>query len=272
MILKNGDIQIFYTIEGRGTPLVFIEGLGYSMWMWEFQRSLSMKYKLIFYDNRGVGNSSKPESNYTMDDFQSDLLSLVKSLKLEKFFLLGVSMGGMIAQQFALDHPEMIEGLILSSTNYGIKSKLPSTKVLEILSKPPDGQDMLERMKPAFSEKTVVKNRKLVEIILQRRSMDSGKIMQIQQSMALRNFDSLDKLNRISCPTLVISGIDDNIVPVENSEMLHSKLSNSKFIKFRDSGHLVNMERYNDYNEEIDKFCRSVLDKTFRKVVTPLVL
>ena len=86
MILRNGNIQIFYNVVGKGTPIVFVEGLGYSMWMWKFQKSLSMKYKLIFYDNRGVGKSSKPEENYTLDDFQSDLFSLVQSLKLEKFF------------------------------------------------------------------------------------------------------------------------------------------------------------------------------------------
>ena len=272
MILRNGDIQIFYNVVGKGTPIVFIEGLGYSMWMWKFQKTLSMKYKLIFYDNRGVGKSSKPEENYTLDDFQSDLFSLVQSLKLENFFLIGVSMGGMIAEQFALEHQEMIEGLVLSSTNFGIRSKLPSMDVLKILSEPPNGKEMFERMRPAFSEKTVLNNRKLIDLIIEERSLDSPIVKQVQQSMAFIKFDVLDKLQNISCPTLVISGLDDKIVPIENSEIIHEKLPNSKFIKFRDSGHLVNMERHNDYNAVIDKFCTSVMSKSFSKVITPLVI
>jgi pimeloyl-ACP methyl ester carboxylesterase len=272
MMAKLNGIDIYYDISGEGEPLVLVEGLGYSSWMWEFQRSLSDRLKLIVYDNRGVGMSSKPEMPYTMNDFVNDLSALVEDIGLDSFFLLGASMGGMIAQEFAFRHGNMLKGLILSSTNFGIRSVQPSARVLKILASQPTESSIYERMAPAFSSETVEKRKELVKEIIGLRMKINDKVMQLQQISAVVNFDSLDRLGSLNMPVLILSGEDDHVVPLENSLRMHEILPNSRFVKFRNAGHLVNMEKPEEYNHEVLNFIKQVSSGQFIPIKDQVVV
>ncbi len=119
-IVPVNDINMYYEIHGEGEPLLLIEGLGYSSWMWYKQiPELSKEYRVIVYDNRGVGRSDKPDSEYTIELMADDAAALLTVLGVESAHVLGVSMGGYIAQELALRHPEKVRSLILAGTNKG---------------------------------------------------------------------------------------------------------------------------------------------------------
>lgn len=118
-VTANG-INIYYETHGEGEPLLLIEGLGYSSWMWYKQiPELSKKHRVIVYDNRGVGHTDKPDSEYTIELMADDAASLLSALGVESAHVMGVSMGGYIAQELALRHPEKVRSLILAGTNNG---------------------------------------------------------------------------------------------------------------------------------------------------------
>ena len=115
---KIGEIQIYYKKYGQGLPLIMILGLGQNIATWGFQISeLSKHFRLIVFDNRDSGESSRcAKENYTTETMARDTLGLMDHLRIERAHLLGISMGGMIAQQAILNAPERIISLILAST------------------------------------------------------------------------------------------------------------------------------------------------------------
>jgi len=114
---KIGEIQIYYEEYGQGTPLVMILGMGQDIATWDFQISEFSKYfRLIVFDNRDSGRSSRCSKTYTMEAMARDTIGLMDYLEIGRAHLLGTSMGGMIAQQIALMTPERVRRLIFAST------------------------------------------------------------------------------------------------------------------------------------------------------------
>ena len=114
---KIGEIQIYYEEYGQGTPLVMILGMGQDTATWDFQISeFSKHFRLIVFDNRDSGRSSRCSETYTMEAMARDTIGLMDYLEIDRAHLLGTSMGGMIAQQIALMAPERVRRLIFAST------------------------------------------------------------------------------------------------------------------------------------------------------------
>ena len=118
-VMKINDFEMYYEIYGEKneTPLVLIMGLGADISGWILQiPDFSKKYKVIAFDNRDVGRTSKTNTSYTVETFAEDTYHLLNKLGVEKAHVLGISMGGMIAQAFALKYPEKVRSLILCAT------------------------------------------------------------------------------------------------------------------------------------------------------------
>ena len=112
-----GDVEIYYEEHGSGEPLIMVLGLGQDIATWGFQiAELSKQVRLIVFDNRDCGKSSRCSENYTTKSMAQDILGLMDHLRIEKTHLLGTSMGGMIAQHVALMAPERLQSLILAGT------------------------------------------------------------------------------------------------------------------------------------------------------------
>ena len=112
-----GDIDLYYEEHGSGEPLIMVLGLGQDIATWGFQvEELSKHLRLIVFDNRDSGKSSRCSENYTTESMAQDILGLMNHLRIEKTHLLGTSMGGMIAQHVALMAPERLKSLILAGT------------------------------------------------------------------------------------------------------------------------------------------------------------
>ncbi|MCI0477635.1 MAG: alpha/beta hydrolase, partial [Anaerolineales bacterium] len=118
--IRANGIDIYYEITGAGEPLVLIAGLGYGSWMWhKMIPGLAQHFRVIAFDNRGTGQSDKPAGPYTAQLLADDTAGLLNALGIARAAVLGHSMGGFIAQAFALSYPAMVGKLILSAANFG---------------------------------------------------------------------------------------------------------------------------------------------------------
>jgi 3-oxoadipate enol-lactonase len=125
---KVGDINLYYEIHGKGEPLVLIMGYGLRGGHWlDMQDKLTREYRVIVIDNRGTGQSDKPEIPYTANMMAGDVAGLLDVLGIDAANVFGYSMGGSIAQEFALNYPHRLNSLILGATHCGgFKSVTPT--------------------------------------------------------------------------------------------------------------------------------------------------
>ena len=265
MIAKNGNVEVYYEVLGMKTPpILLIEGIGYSSWMWFRQKEdLAPKRQMVIFDNRGVGKTSSPPGAYSMKDFVEDIEAVVNAAGIEKMYVLGVSMGGMIAQEYYFSHREKVCGLILSNTNFGKGSVLPSQEVLKILSSSASGQfnyeGLVNRMKPAASKKfSEGRREEFDELVNRRLAIGDDAKGYMGQLMAVASFDSHERLSDIQVPTLIITSEEDIVVPPENAAELHRRVPNSRLLFFGGAGHLLCVERYADYDRQLLAFVDEV--------------
>jgi pimeloyl-ACP methyl ester carboxylesterase len=276
----SNDARIYYEVIGSGPPIALIEGLGYAMWMWVMQlQDLSVDHKLIVFDNRGVGKSDKPNYPYTIEMFAEDLKTVLDESKVESAHILGVSMGGMIAQKFALIYPDRVRSLILVGTHQGGQEvEPPPMETLQAMfgPKPPHITSERElyryKMRYAFSKTWYERNQELVDRLIDLRIENpQPPEAYLNQASAIINFDVSTSISRIEIPTLIIHGEEDLVVPVGNAYKIHKKLRSSTLVIFKGSGHLVNIERHREFNELVRLFIRAVEKKAYRPSRRPIM-
>ena len=261
----NG-INIFYRVQGRGEPLILIMGLGGECGDWVLQlRALTKYYRVITLDNRGVGKSDKPSEPYTISNMADDIVGLMDYLEIEGAHLLGVSMGGMIAQEVAIHHPKRVGKLILGSTNAGRDEKgrhspqlLKAMGLIEGFSdediKSVDiGKVMTSMNAYAFSGG-------LIKLLATPYCWLRMKLFGIEglkgQFEASMNHSTLDRLHLIKAPTLVITGTEDRVVSPSSSELLASRIPNARLVKIEGGSHTVVAEQRGRFNREVLDFLR----------------
>ncbi len=259
--VKVNGINIYYEMYGEGFPLLMIMGLGADLTWWdpEIINSFSKKFKVIVFDNRGAGRSDKPPGEYSIKMFAEDTYGLMKALGIDKAHVLGVSMGGMIAQELAISHPEAVEKLVLVvTTPGGPRSVPPRPEALAALTMNRRGMKPEEiarkTVESLFPKEYLERNRELAKELVRRITKypippDAYE----RQLRAVMNFDAYDRLHLIRSSTLIIAGGKDIIVPPENGRILAERIPNSKLVIFENSGHgLIVQER--------ERFIKLVLD------------
>ena len=116
-VVRTNSIDLYYEVQGAGTPLVLLAGLGYPGWQWHRMAPLlAQRCQVFTLDNRGVGRSDKPAGPYTASLLAADTVGLLDALGIEQAAIMGHSMGGFIAQALALEYPQRVSKLILAST------------------------------------------------------------------------------------------------------------------------------------------------------------
>lgn len=248
--VEHDGVTLVY--ESLGSPdaptIAFISGLGYGRWMWNWQRErLQSEYELIVWDNRGTGDSDAPEGPYSMADMAGDLDAVLESADRSSVHLVGASMGGMIAQQYALEYDRAASLSLLCTTPGGEMSKpIPEETQERIFSVPDDADERKKirwRMAPALTDEWMAENEDVIEQIIDwRLETDAPDAAREAQAAAVVDFDVSQRIENISVPTLVMHGTDDRVVPPANGEMLHESLPNSELELF-DGGHLFFIER-----------------------------
>ena len=130
--VRVGDIDIVYKMFGKGEPILLISGATGDMNSWDPStlKSLSSNHTVIIFDNRGVANTTTGSEAFSIQQFANDTVGLLDVLKIQKADVLGHSMGGIVAQQLAVTHPEKVNRLILVSTTCGGKDSIPPSPQL----------------------------------------------------------------------------------------------------------------------------------------------
>ncbi|MEH2376841.1 alpha/beta fold hydrolase [Nostoc sp.] len=229
--VKVGDISIYYEVRGSGYPLIMIMGFSFSLLDWgdAFPDELAKNYQVIMFDNRDSGRTkSQSTDNYTTADMTNDAAGLLNALGIARAHVLGFSMGGMIAQQFALRHPTKLDKLILSCTMAGG----------DCSDFNPNNQgDLLDLLFPT-SYLAISNNRKKAEDFFRKtsayHSQPDGFIRKLQ---AHHTHDTCNLLQGIKAPTLIITGDSDIIIPPVNSNILNNKISGSELKIIKEGGH-----------------------------------
>lgn len=246
--VKVDDIEIFYEMQGEGAHLVLIMGWTASSESWDPQllEELSRSYTVIVFDNRGTGRSDKPDLEYSIEMMTDDVAGLLEAINIQKAHVLGFSMGGMIAQELALRHPEKVSSLILCGTSCGglnsVQMKQETRKVVSTIIDPPPEMKMDEvmmlQMRILYTPRYIQENKE--DIIKAWTSMKypTPHYVYERQLQAVTNFDTYDRLPDIRVPTLVLTGEEDVMIPPENSRILADRIPDAQLRTFKDAAHM----------------------------------
>jgi 3-oxoadipate enol-lactonase len=256
--IRSGDADIFYESSGDGDPLLLIMGLGTDSKAWLLQvPEFSKTHRVIVYDNRGVGDSSTPSGPYSTAQMAADALAVLDAAEVERAHVLGVSLGGTIAQHLALKAPERIRSLILASTWAGPTNWRSRVREMQLGIIEHGGRDALirSRMLFLFAPPLFESSPQLVDLIEQRMSSDGaslgGYLLHLD---AAESHDLRDRLGEIKAPTLVLTGGRDVLVPPELSNEVASLIPGASFQAFDAAAHAVQFEAVEDFNRAVLEF------------------
>ena len=242
---KVGDINIYYESHGDGEPLLLINGYGQYSGQWaSLIPRLSREYRVIVFDNRGTGQSDKPDIPYTTKMMAADARGLLDAIGVDRAHVFGVSMGGTIAQEFALNYPDRLISLILGCTLCGGKNSVPLTKEAGAFLFGPEMAKLpvAERARATapwlWNKEFIDRHPEAVEWYVETTSKYPTPTHGYRcQAQALMGHDTYDRLPQITAPTLVIVGGADRIIPAENSQVLASRIPNAELVVLENSGH-----------------------------------
>jgi 3-oxoadipate enol-lactonase len=260
--VKVGDIQIYYEIHGAGPQtLTMIRGLGSSLAAWYAQvPEFSKHFQTVVFDNRGSGRTDKPDAAYSIQQMASDVNGLLEALNIRRTVILGVSMGGMIAQDFAINYPGKLTCLILGCTSFGGPESvaLPKETLRAILAGPAVDEDVLKLQERAmYSDETIATKRGVITAFNEARAMfPTPPFALARQAAALLNHDAAGRLGQIRVPTLVVTGKDDRLIPPENSHLIAARIDGAILRKLP-GGHLFTSEYPELFNSEVIRFVKS---------------
>jgi 3-oxoadipate enol-lactonase len=257
------DIQIYYEIHGRGEPTLLISGTGGDLAKNPSSGDglLERQFQVLMYDQRGLGQSSKPDYDYTMADYADDAAGLLDALDWPSCHVVGVSFGGMVAQHLAIRHPDRINRLVLACSSAGGRGG-DSYDLLALEGLDPE--ERLRRWLPILDSRndTSVRPWKIApgnEMLLgsaPSEPEDPARTVGARRQLEARaNHDAWDQLTAIGCETLVIGGRYDLQAPLRNQKLLASRIPRAQLV-LAEGGHIFLWQVPNAW-EEIVRFLES---------------
>ncbi len=261
--LTAGAVSIDYELRGEGPPLLMINGFRRSrvVWLGGVLKPLAARFQLILMDNRGTGQSDKPQEGYSIDAFADDCAGVIAGLGLARAHVFGVSMGGMIAQRLATRYPQNVHGLALGCTNCGRGGSIPPEKRIgELLRLVPndkmDAHEVARRQEelyymPGFRSS----QRGVIEGLFDLVNRNPTPPHAVQGHLkAISAFDACADLPRIKAPTLVIAGDNDPLIPPENSRLIASRIPGAQLEILPDASHFFWIEKPRETADALIRF------------------
>ena len=253
MYATNGDVDLWFERNGSGPPLLFISGTGGDLRVRPnvFDGPLVRHFDVIAYDQRGLGQSSKPDREYTMADYAEDAATVLDTVGWSSCRVMGVSFGGMVAQELAIRFPERVERLVLACTSSGGAGG-SSYPLHELESLPTD-----ERLRTSIALSDTrygldwqAQHPEEAAALVSGAAARQG-ASNIRQLEARRHHDTHERLGSITAPTLVLAGRYDGIAPVANSEALVGAIPSSE-LRVYEGGHLFLLQDRQAFADAIE--------------------
>jgi 3-oxoadipate enol-lactonase len=260
--IQAGDIRIYYEIAGNGPRLLFINGTGGDLRnpMGPMQSPLAKHFTLLAYDQRGLGRTDKPDRPYSMRDYADDVARLLTAVGWQRCLVLGYSFGGMVAQEFAIRHPNRVEKLVLCVSSpggaggasyplhelatLGQEERARRGIALSDLRRTPEWQAAHPDEVAKFISQALAAERAYSH----EQGWAEGRTRQLD---ARRHHDTFDRLDRIKAPTLICGGRYDGIALAATQERMAARIPNAE-LKMFDGGHLFVMQDRTAYPEIIE--------------------
>jgi len=264
MKLKANGIEINYDKQGSGPVVTLSHSLACDLHMWDEQAAaLAAQYTVLRFDTRGHGQTSAPEGAYSLDQMSDDLKGLLDGLGIKETHFVGLSMGGMIGQTFALKHPSMVQSLVLCDTT----SRYPAAAapVWEERIKTVGAKGMEPMVAPTlerwFTPPFRARRKDLMETIgtMIPRTPAAG---YVGCCHALPKINVTERLRDVRCPALVIVGEDDPGTPVEMARDIHAALPVAELAVLCRASHLSNVEQPGEFNRALGGFLDKVSGRT----------
>ena len=238
-------MKVNYIFEGSGDKtIVFIHGLSDSLEYWMGLYSmLKNEYKILLYDVRGHDNSSLGENEFTMDLLAEDLHNLFLKLNIEKASLVGLSLGGNIALTFTLKYPEFVDKIILMSS-YSENDDDLTSKLMEFKNTINISYEVFfdTVVKYVIPQGVYDENREVLEVVKNMKA-ETANIKAIENGIDVAiSFNITNQLSKIENKTLILYGIDDDIVSLNLAQVLNNNIKNSELIIFDNTKHNLLIE------------------------------
>lgn len=260
----NG-VDLYYEIHGEGPPLTLIMGLACTARQWNWMLpALQQHFKVITFDARGVGRSDKPDEDHTTELFADDVAALLTELGIDSSHVFGVSMGGMVAQQVAIRHPERVQSLVLGCTMPAFGFVPPTDETIGAMAMAGSADvpaevgvaGMLELfLSPQFKERDPATTDAL------RSMMEDEKREQwpdhfMHQFAAMGMHDVVERIGEIKSPTLVLTGDQDPVVLRGNADKLLSDIEGAQLHLLPGVWHAFWVEAADDASRAVIDFLR----------------
>ena len=262
-----GDVGMWVERRGQGPDVLLIAGLSDPAEAWQFQLDgLADRYRVTAFDNRGTGRTPLPEGPLSVEGMADDAAALLRALDVENAHIAGFSGGSKIAQELALRHPDLVRSLVLVSTWAGLDRYTGSvTGFLDWLADvAPSERAMLEAFflwiyTPRAHNEGVVDQ--IIEEALAYPHPQSPEAFKAQLA-PFRTHDTLDRLHRITAPTLVVSGGLDIITPTPLGRVVADRIPGAEFVLLPEEAHQPFQEAPEEFDALVDEFWRRVDEAT----------
>jgi len=264
MYIGGEDLKIYWESYGEKEPLLLISGVSGGTWTWEENiEAWSPHFRVIVFDNIGAGQSSKPNRPYTIEEMADHAARVLDAAGVKQAGVLGLSMGGMIAQELVLRHPNRVHRLVLGCTHCGGSNRIPPHP--NVIQRFADNKDL-------SPEEIIDKNFELLVTPQFLRSESAALLRYKERQLkapfqpdyalkrqldAIAGFDACERIGNIKVPTLILTAEHDMLVPPENGRLLSSHIPNAVEKSFANAGHLIYLECAQDFNEIIMNFFRN---------------
>jgi len=253
--LQLRDIRLYYEVAGQGDPVVFIHGLGSSARDWEYQVPFfAPRYRVVVFDVRGHGRSDKPPGPYSVPLFAQDAAALIRALEAAPAHVVGISMGGMIALQLAVDEPALVRSLVVVNSGPELVVRtfrerlmiLQRFLIVRLLGMRKMGEVLSQRLFPRPDQAP------LRQMFVERWAENDPRAYR-EAMRALVGWSVADRLGDIRCPTLVIAS-DQDYTPVSAKEAYVARMPNARLVVIPDAHHAVTVERPEEFNQVLLDF------------------
>ena len=253
-------VRLFYAEKGAGDPVVFLNGLSgdHGYWMGQL-RAFARRYRCLAVDNRDVGQSSYATEAYTIRDMAGDVMELLAHLRVPPVHLVGLSMGGMIAQELALARPDLVRSLALVSTLARADDWFRGT--LEafglIRRQVPNTASFFEAILPwwvSYRFFDAPERAAWLRWLLHQNPFDQRLDGFLRQLQAIARHDAFERLPSLACPVLLLVGEDDSVAPPRYTRQLHDRIPHGRVLILPEVGHAPPIENPGQFNASLAEF------------------